>query len=118
MHSCSSTFLRCDPASVNFQSSPRRTPHQLTRHAQNEPRHLQRPRSTPRTCYSRVTAPRDAVRRLSWVDIGAPKFHLLRIHIHWIGYTMETRTKHRLKLAFWGGVGVVMLLSAIIAAFE
>jgi hypothetical protein len=46
------------------------------------------------------------------------RLHLPHTHIHRIGYTMETRTKHRLKLAFWGGVGVVILLSAIIAAFE
>jgi hypothetical protein len=55
---------------------------------------------------------------MSWLDIAAPKFHVPRIHIHRIGETMETRTKHQLKLAFWGGVGVVILLSAIFAAFE
>jgi hypothetical protein len=31
---------------------------------------------------------------------------------------METRTKARIKLAFWGGVAVAVLLSAIYAAFE
>lgn len=56
--------------------------------------------------------------RMSWLDIAAPKFHVPRIHIHRIGETMETRTKHQLKLAFWGGVGVVILLPAIFAGFE
>jgi len=31
---------------------------------------------------------------------------------------MEPDTKRWIKLAFWGGVAILMLLGAIIAAFE